>query len=466
MYRSTDPSDGESNICGFAHDANIPLVTDDDAAPTPSPLPETDWFSEAGHGIFTHYLNGLQNEFGRNSLGSNTSWDQTVAEFDVEAYAAGAAAAGARYAFITIMQGDQFMIAPNAVFDRYTGYAPGQACARRDLVLALSAALDRRGLKLGLYYTGGGPRRDPKAARGMRCGPDAAGHAINGEFVRRWAEVLQEYSVRYGDKVFAWWLDGCYYSAGNFGYNDTLLQLYHDAIRAGNPQALVALSPGVRPVIDSGSSWFLPARLHTGGETTKWGDFTAGETNHFDSFDELSLPTSRWATGPTADAAGRPAPFQATQQLTTVQWHMLSFMGSQWGSGEQCTCSDGMHANCSAAECTQYSPQQLKLWTQAINGVGGVLTTDLQLLRNGSLNSDQVATLREAWAEPWLCAADHNNATCSCGQACGHAPLGMGSGAGVRPGLRCPSLTPICAGFVYDGEAHKIAKYGTCIRAG
>jgi hypothetical protein len=33
-----------------------------------SPLPETDWLSAAGHGVFTHFLNGLQSEFGRNSL--------------------------------------------------------------------------------------------------------------------------------------------------------------------------------------------------------------------------------------------------------------------------------------------------------------------------------------------------------------------------------------------------------------
>eukprot|EP01052_Picozoa_sp_SAG31_P056927 SAG31_NODE_16574_length_703_cov_1.448675_1_plen_72_part_10 len=33
-------------------------------APPPSPLPETDWLSAAGHGVFTHFLNGLQNENG------------------------------------------------------------------------------------------------------------------------------------------------------------------------------------------------------------------------------------------------------------------------------------------------------------------------------------------------------------------------------------------------------------------
>ena len=37
-------------------------------------------------------------------------------------------------------------------------------------------------------------------------------------------------------------------------------------------------------------------------------------------------------------------------------------------------------------------------YTQAVNGRGGVLTVDLQLLRNGSMNAQQVAILGEAWA--------------------------------------------------------------------
>jgi hypothetical protein len=63
------------------------------------------------------------------------------------------AATGARYAIITMMQGTQYMIAPNAEFDKVTGYAPGEACATRDLVLDLWEALNKRGLKLLLYVT-------------------------------------------------------------------------------------------------------------------------------------------------------------------------------------------------------------------------------------------------------------------------------------------------------------------------
>jgi hypothetical protein len=64
----------------------------------PPPGPETDWLSAAGHGVFTHYLDGLQNEFGINSQGRTTTWSDAVDEFDAEAYAASAAQANARYA--------------------------------------------------------------------------------------------------------------------------------------------------------------------------------------------------------------------------------------------------------------------------------------------------------------------------------------------------------------------------------
>ena len=335
--------------------------------------------SVAAGRVFTHFLQGLQNNFGRNSLGKNTSWDECVAAFDVEAYAADAAATGAKYAFITIMQDSQFMIAPNAVFDKLTGYKPGEACATRDLVLDLWAALNKRGLKLGLYYTGDGACPDPKSAKGLAC-DNGLRPGRNVEFVKRWTSVLREFAVRYGDKVFGWWVDGCYFGAGDCesgpardlgpcleltprhclvgllltdGYNDTTLKFYHDAIRAGNPNAVIGLNNGVHAPINSGAAW------ERGGEVTKWEDMTAGETNSFDDFlASDGVPKSRWVTAPTA--SGLPKPFQPSQELVTVQFHELSFMGSQWAAGGLCTCSGALAPNCSVAGCRPYNWVQLK----------------------------------------------------------------------------------------------------------
>ena len=69
-----------------------------------------DWFQQAARfGVFTHYLDSLQNQHGPNSQGKNSTWDQCVLEFDVEAYAASAAATGARFAVFTVMQMQPYM---------------------------------------------------------------------------------------------------------------------------------------------------------------------------------------------------------------------------------------------------------------------------------------------------------------------------------------------------------------------
>lgn len=307
--------------------------------PWPSPGPETNWFSEAGHGVFTHYLDSLQNEFGSNSQGRNTTWSQCVDEFNVTAYAQSAANAGARYVIITMMQGTKFMLAPNAVYDSFTGYAPGDACASRDLVLDIVDALAPFGIRLMLYWTGDGPHLDQQASTGLGW-PEAPVSRSNVPvlFTQRWAAVLQEYAMRYGNKVAGWWTDGCY---TYFNYSDSKLKPYHDAIRAGNPAGLVALNQGV---------------VHPISRYSTWEDYTCGESNDF-----TEIPTTRFVNG--------------------SQWHTLSFLGTAW-----------------AAPGLRYNSSSLGAYVAAVNAVGGVVSVDVQLLRNGSMNAAQVAVVADAFS--------------------------------------------------------------------
>jgi hypothetical protein len=181
-------------------------------------LPETDWFSAAGRGVFTHYLSGLQNGGGRNAQGKNSTWTACVDEFDADAYAADVAATGARYAVLTLTQGSRFLLGPNAAYDAYTGYAPGDACSQRDLVLDVSDALARQRtsppLRLLLYWTCDGPGGDRHAHEALGWAEDAdpscpfsacaAGRcncAVPAPFLERWPAVLREYAVRYGERV-------------------------------------------------------------------------------------------------------------------------------------------------------------------------------------------------------------------------------------------------------------------------
>jgi hypothetical protein len=187
-------------VCLFA----IALVaTDHTMAQKPDNVKSnTDWFHQAKAGVFVHYLNSLQNNREHiSSLGKETSWDECVREFNTERFADAMKEAGAGYVIFTVMQVTRHMIAPNQTFDRISGYRPGEACATRDLIEDLYQSLNKRGIPLMLYYTGDGPRLDPKANQQFGF----HNNKISPEFVRKWTEVAKEYSLRYGNKVKGWW---------------------------------------------------------------------------------------------------------------------------------------------------------------------------------------------------------------------------------------------------------------------
>lgn len=308
--------------------------------------PNTDWFQRAGYGVFVHYLEDLQNDPQQiHSLGRQTSWDECVREFDVNRFADAMAEAGAGYVFFTMHQRTRFLIAPNATFDKMTGYKPGEACATRDLVEDLYQALRRKSIPLMLYWTGDGPRQDPKAAAAM-----GATAQVTTEYVRKWASVVQEYGERYGEKVAGWWTDGCY---PFIGYDDEKLGIMARALKAGNPRRIVALNPGVEAKV----------RAYSRHE-----DFTTGEQNRF-----LDQPLSRW--------------------VDDKQWHILSFLGA----GQS-------HIGAAwAMPGAQYSKQDLLEYIAEVNRSGGVVSIDVILFRDGGLDRSQLEVLKAL--RPGLAAA-------------------------------------------------------------
>ena len=304
------------------------------------PNPNTDWFSKAGYGVFVHYLQELQNNPAQlHSFGKNSSWDECVNAFDVELFADQMKQAGAGYVVFTVHQRTRFLIAPNATFDRLTGYKPGEACSQRDLIAELADALEKRGIPLMLYWTGNGPSSDPKASQSLGCTAP-----VTKKWAETWGSVVAEYGNRYGDKIKGWWVDGCYYKHGNLKWTDDNLGILAKALKAGNPKRIITLNPGVE---------LGPYSIHE--------DYIAGEMNIFEE-----LPKSRFLEG--------------------RQWHILSFLGPSLTSNYLAAGWGRPGVN--------YSQEEFVNYLGMVNSQGGVVSIDVMLYRDGRIDFSQLEFLK------------------------------------------------------------------------
>jgi hypothetical protein len=274
--------------------------------------PDTLWFSHAKYGLFIHFLP------------SGQDFQKTVNAFDPVVFAEDCREAGVGYVIWTVGQNSGYFCTPNAAYDKFAGRTAGQTCSARDLPSDLAAALGSHGIKLLLYAPGDLPAEDTQAAKGMGAAEfivnfNGKNWAFNDTLVSHWAEVLQEWSDRYGHRISGWWLDGCYRESG---FTDTQAAVLNQALKHGNPNSIVAFNTGLNYDIVSDSE-----------------DFWAGESNEF--FDGMCL--SRLTSG--------------------VQWHELSYLGSGWGSGSP---------RCSG-------PQLIDYLNNSVTACGGVLTIDVPL---------------------------------------------------------------------------------------
>lgn len=297
---------------------------------------KTDWFYNRKWGVFAHYLHGEQNSPGHpGNLGFGTvDWNEHVKAVDTDLLAKQLHEAGAGYFIITIMQRTKHLIAPNETYNRITGYKTGEACCERDLIGDILTSLEKYDIPLGLYFTGDGPLDDPQAGEGM--GYVSQENKVSVDFVRNWASVAAEYSRRYGDKVKLWWVDGCYEF---IGYDEEKLAILANAIKSGNPNAIVSLNCGV---MDRVSGYSLSD------------DFTTGEMNDF-----VDIPDQRFVNG--------------------AQWHILSYLSPvNW-----------------ALNGTKRDGAYMRDYVNKVHEKGGVVTIDICMHRDGSFDEEQLNVLKE-----------------------------------------------------------------------
>ena len=160
------------------------------------------------------------------------------------------------------------------------------------------------------------PYLDIRAQKAFGLPQGPRDQPINLVFAKQWAEVIHEWSVRYGDKVSGWWFDGGY---ERVGFNEDMARIYAEAVKRGNPKAIVTFNPGVRL-----------------SRYTRAEDYTAGELN--DPFNVI--PAGRWLDG--------------------SQWHALSFLGSQWGGRD-----------------VRQPTELWRAWFQKVARQGGAITLDM-----------------------------------------------------------------------------------------
>lgn len=298
----------------------------------------TDRLHDSRWGIFNHYLWG--NKFAESGA---ASWDDCVKGIDVKKLASDIHESGAHYYFITLMQGFKYMIAPNKTFDEIAGTKPGEACASRDVILELADELQKYGIDLYLYYTGDGPyKNEPEGKRFGFIEPRNVG--VTKPFVEKWAAVLEEYAVRYGDAVKGWWMDGCY--TGFLKYDDELLSIYHKAIKKGNPNAVVGYNDGVFPYY----------KKHFSTE-----EITCGEFNDF-----YVVPRQRFIDGAQAFML---APLGVSP--TGNEW-------DEWGR-----------------RGAKHDGRYMHDFVSCVNANGGVVTIDVYVSPTGSLDPEQMKVLQK-----------------------------------------------------------------------
>ncbi|HAX95817.1 MAG TPA: hypothetical protein DCY35_04750 [Prolixibacteraceae bacterium] len=300
-----------------------------------------DWFRKAKWGVFCHYLSGAASSKTIEHM-TVKKWNERVNSFDVQALADQLSYVGAKYFFITIGQNSGYYCSPNKTYDSIVGIKPSK-CSERDLVMDIYKVLAPKGIRLLTYLPSAAPMNDPEAVAKL------GGHnQLNVEKVRleefqqNWEFIIQEWSLRWGDKVSGWWIDGCYFA--DVMYRNPAppnFTSFAAALRSGNENSIVAFNPGIKtPVIS----------------LTEYEDYTAGE---LDIALQVSAPR-----------------IQITGYVKQALFHVLTYMGEYWGQGEP-----------------RFPKELAAGYTKHINDHGGVISWDVPISNNGHISDPYIEWL-------------------------------------------------------------------------
>ncbi len=339
---------------------------------TTTPTPAQNWLLSRKWGVFFHYLDHIQNGEGdlHNTAGVRTDWNSCVNELDVKRIAKALHEVNAGFAAITVVQCSHHLCAPSAVLDDIIGVShENSPTSRRDLIWELSDALSEYDIPLFLYFTGDGPRFNPESMTAFSGDPrpvEPGVKPVTRPFAEKWSAVMRELSLRYGKRISGWWLDGMYRVTG---FDDiALLQLFKDAARAGNPDALFAANYNGCFVIESAEAVQIP---------------NLGEVIFADFYHKVVPPS------PVCDYTACEVDcldVYPTGQLTDgAQSLVFSYLGIPEHPVQ-------VYNGFSAPGC-KYSAQYLRRYVDQVNRLGGAVMLDACLYRDGTMDNQQLQAL-------------------------------------------------------------------------
>ncbi len=317
-------------------------------------------FDGREYGFFFHFLNSGDPSLPEEQRGQDhpmpiDQWDACVNAFDVDKIAAQLAEVGAGYAFLTTGQNSGYYCTPSAVYDREIGKG---FCSERDLIADFADALARYGIDAGAYVTTLAPCKPYDIIKKLHCTPswpaqwwetqynelDSPGKNDPRleHFQTIWNEMQQEWSLRWGKKIKAWWCDGAYYSQYMYDFPDEINgHTRCRALRAGNCDAAIALNGGVENP---------PRRNYQKSDE----DYLAGEINEPQ---ELVFPTD--------------------PETTALKLQILTYAGKTWGTAP-----------------IRFSGAEMAQITRRVVAHGGVVTWDLPYSITG-ISPDVMAVLKD-----------------------------------------------------------------------
>jgi len=243
----------------------------------PSPRRQgQDWMYNGKIGLSTHYV--------------ATKLEQSehlANQFNVTEVAKQTKEAGAAWFLFSLHHQSWIMMAPNTTYDRILG--TGEYTSARDVPLELAKQLNNSNIKLMLYLN---LRLNPKSLSSPYVRNKMGGWPPSDKLIENIAAVYREYSLRYGKSVAGWWIDGARLPEyRNSPFRERWFKMIANALRSGNPEAIVTFNPGIEV-----SRYSLED------------DYTAGETEEL-----IPVPYGRFING--------------------AQWHAWTYLGGWWGSG-------------------------------------------------------------------------------------------------------------------------------------